>query len=66
MADATAISVGKTPAIEKLRSEAGRVEAAECSLGVRGIGRAERADPPVAPGLRHQSDERVIAVVGLV
>ena len=65
VADAAAIGVGEAAAIEELRRQTRRVEAAERRLRVRGIGQAERPDAAVAPGLAHQPGERVVAVLGL-
>ncbi len=63
--DAAAIGVREAAAIEELRGEAGRVEAAERHLGVRRIGEAHRRHPAVAPRLADQPGERVRAVLGL-
>ena len=63
--DAAAIRVREAAAIEELRGEAGRVEAAERHLGVRRVGQAEGRDAAVAPGLPHQPSQRVIPILGL-
>src|SRR5271166_1857488 len=65
MADAAAISVRKPAAVEKLRGETGRIEAAERCLRMRRIREAERTNPAVAPGLPHQPAEGVVSVLGL-
>ena len=51
MAYTAAIGVRKAAAIEKLRCQTGRVEAAEGRLSMRRVGEPEGPDPPVAPTL---------------
>ena len=65
MPDAAAIGVRKPAAIEKLRGQARRIETAEGSLGMGGVGEAEGADAAVAPGLEQEPRQRVSAVGGL-
>ena len=65
MPDAAAIGAGEAAAIEELRHQPGRVEAAERRLRMGGIGQTEGADVPVAPRLALEPGERVEAVLGL-
>jgi hypothetical protein len=51
MADTAAVRVRKPAAVEQLRGETRRVEAAERCLAMPGVREAERANPAVAPGL---------------
>src|SRR5262245_43725803 len=65
MADAAAIGVGKAAAIEKLRRQPRRVEAAERRLRMGGVGQPEGADAAVAPRLSLEPDEGVETVLRL-
>jgi len=65
VADAAAIGVREPAAIEKLRRQPRRVEAAERRLGVRGIRKAKGPDPAVPPVLPDQPGESVVSVLGL-
>src|SRR6516162_5256545 len=65
MPDAAAIGAGEAAAIEELRRQSRRVEAAERRLGMGGIGQAEGADTAVGPRLAPQPNQRVKTVLGL-
>src|SRR5437016_1350637 len=52
LANAAAPGIGEAPAIEHLRDEPRRIEAAERGLGVRRVRQPHGADAAVAPGLR--------------
>ena len=63
MADAALPGIAEAAAIEHLREQARRIEAAERRLGVGGVGEAQGADPPIAPGLLAQPGAGVDAVM---
>jgi len=62
MADAAAVGVREPAAIEVLRGEARRVEAAQRHLRVRRVAEAHRRDSAVAPGLTDEPGAGVEAV----
>jgi uncharacterized protein (TIGR01244 family) len=57
--------IEEAAAIQHLGDEARGVEAAERGLGVGAVGKAERADLAVAPGLGEEPAHRVFAVLAI-
>ena len=65
LADAGLPRIGEAAAVQHLRDQPGRIEAAQRGLRVGGVGQAHGADAPVAPGLVAQPGagiEPVLAV----